>query len=198
MVLPLLLASTFQTILSPPHLKEDLLIQHSWCHHTDPRSHTWLHRLSNKPGKAYVLRERWKVVGWMGTGCWETAQVHCWLRLLTTCLLQQMWLPYEVPETQNIHILWFLHPLTPHIWVIFLFRKQKLLAFSQFITDVRHNHQLPRKHPPGQGMRICFSEIPILLIPSDTCPKRAPGRLTPLHLQGFNASCWELRNLSDG
>lgn len=34
-------------------------------------------------------------------------------------------------------------------------------ALSQFTTDVGHNHQLPRKPPPEQGMRTGFLDIPI-------------------------------------
>ena len=104
-------------------------------------------------------------------------------------------------------MLWFLYPLTPHIWVPFLIRKPKLLALGQFTTDVGYNSQLPRKHHPGQGMRICFSEIPILLIPCDTCPKREPERLAPEHHQGcfllgtetselwLSLKDWELKEL---
>lgn len=134
----------------------------------------------------------------MGPECWETALVPCWLSFLTSCLIQQMHLPYEAPGTQNIHILWFPVPLTPHIWVPFQFREQKLLALGQFTADVGLNCQLPRRHPPGQGMRISFLGIPILQFRQsrNTCSKTETGRLSPEHLHGFNASRWELRRLS--
>lgn len=102
----------------------------------------------------------------MGTGCWEAAHVHCWFRVLTTRLIWRICFPSEATETQKVHILWFLYPLTPHTWVPFLFREQELLALGQSTTDVGHNRQLLRKHPPGQGLRISLSEIPILLTPS--------------------------------
>ena len=69
----------------------------------------------------------------------------------------------------------------------------------------------PGSIPQGRGdekqMRIYFSEIPILLIPSDTCPERETGRLTPEHLQGclllgtekpelwLSLKDWELKEL---
>lgn len=76
------------------------------------------YRLANKPGKVHFLRERWKVVGWMGPEYWETAHVRCWLSLLTSCLIQQLHLPYEALETQNVYILWL--PITLHLTFEFL------------------------------------------------------------------------------
>ena len=160
--LPLLFGSAPQAIWSPSHLEEDLLVQHFDTITLIPEVR--LYTFANNPGKIHILREKWKVVWCMDPGAEKL--VHCWARLLTTYLTQQMSLPYEALETQTVHILWFLYPLTPHIWLPFLFKEEKLLAFSQFTADVGHNCQLPRKLPPGQGMRIYFSEIPILRIPS--------------------------------
>lgn len=85
------------------------------------------------------------------------------------------------------------YTLTPHFWVPFQFREQKPLALGQFTTDVSCNRQLPKTGYENQLLRNSHTLVPINhLAPA----QKQTGRLSPEHLYGFNASCWELRILS--
>ena len=139
-------------------------------------------------------------MGCMGPGCWEIPRVPWWLSLLTTRLTQQISLPYEAPETQTVHILRFLYPQHPTFDFLSYSKKKScwLSASSQQMWGTTANY--PGSFPQGRAWESTSQKFPYFGShpSSDTCPKREPGKLAPEHLQGFNASRWELRHLSYG
>lgn len=125
----------------------------------------------------------------MGTGCW-----NCSSPLLTQAT-------HHLPITTDVTSLWgtrdpeYPHPVvlapldTPHIWVTFLFRKQKLLAFNQFITDVEQPPTTTRKHPQGRAWESASQKF--ISDPIWHWPKESTWETHSFASSGFNASCWD-------
>ena len=89
-------------------------------------------------------------------------------------------------------------PNTPHL-TSFPIQRRKAAGFQP--VHSRCGAQLPTtQEAQGRAWESASQKFPYFgSHPSpDTCPKREPGKLAPEHLQGFNASCWELRHLSYG
>ena len=99
-----------------------------------------LYTLANNPGKTYILREMWKVMGCMGPGCWEIPRVTWWLRLLTTHLTQQMSSLWGTRDPDCPHSAVLVTLNTPHL-TSFPIQRRKAAGFQP--VHSRCGAQLP-------------------------------------------------------